>query len=72
VITWTTSFATSSRGVSPPNVAGAKPCARAPALNVTGTNAAASAKKIRSLRTRARYAGNQKSWQAFFSPKTRC
>ena len=69
VITWTTSFLTSSLRLSPPNEDGASPCARAPALKVTETNAAASAKKIRGLRTSARYAGNHKSWQAFFSTK---
>ena len=69
VITWTTSFVTSSLRLSPPNVAGAKPWARAPALNVTQTTAIASAKKIRGLRTSARYAGNHTSWQAFFSIK---
>jgi hypothetical protein len=66
VITWTTSFVTSSLRLSPPNVGGASPCARAPALKVTETNAVASAKKIRRPRTSARYAGNHKSWQAFF------
>jgi len=69
VITWTTSFVTSSLRLSPPNEEGAKPWARAPALNVTETNAVASAKKIVGLRTSARYAGNHKSWQAFFSTK---
>ena len=69
VITWTTSFVTSSFRLSPPNVDGAKPWARAPALNATETNAVATAKKIRGLRTSARYAGNHKSWQAFFSNK---
>src|SRR5215475_10244732 len=69
VITWTISFVTSSLRLSPPNVDGAKPWARAPALNVTKTNAIASAKKIRGLRTSARYAGNHKSWQAFFFDK---
>jgi hypothetical protein len=66
VITWTTSFVTSSLRLSPPNVDGAKPWARAPALNVTETNAVASAKKICRPRTSARYAGNHKPWQAFF------
>ena len=70
VITWTTSLVASSLRLSPPNEDGAKPWARAPALKVTETNAVASAKKIRSPRTRARYAGNHKSWQAFFSVKT--
>ena len=69
VITWTTSFVTSSLRLSPPNVVGARPCARAPALKVTETNAVASAKKIGRLRTSARYAGNHKPWQAFFSIK---
>jgi hypothetical protein len=50
-------------------VDGAKPWARAPELNVTETNAVATAKKIRGLRTSARYAGNEKPWQAFFSIK---
>ena len=72
VITWTTSFVASSLRLSPPNVDGAKPWARAPALNVTETNAVASAKKICGLPTSARYAGNHKSWQAFFSIKKRC
>jgi hypothetical protein len=74
VITWTTSFltsgprfvVTSSLRLSPPNVDGASPCARAPALKVTETNAVASAKKIGRLRTSARYAGNHKPRQAFF------
>jgi hypothetical protein len=70
VITWTTSFLTSSLRLSPPNVDGASPCARAPALKVTETNAVASAKKIDRLRTSARYAGNHKPWQAFFLIKT--
>ena len=70
VITWTTSFVASSLRLSPPNVDGAKPWARAPALNVTETNAVASAKKSGRLRTSARYAGNHKPWQAFFSIKT--
>jgi len=70
VITWTTSFVASSLRLSPPKLAGAKPWARAPALNVTETNAVASAKKSGCLRTSARYAGNQKPWQAFFSIKT--
>jgi hypothetical protein len=70
VITWTTSFLTSSLRLSAPNVGGARPCARAPALKVTETNAVASAKKIGCLRTSAWYAGNHKSWQAFFSIKT--
>ncbi|PYI80769.1 MAG: hypothetical protein DMF05_05310 [Verrucomicrobia bacterium] len=69
VITWTTSFVTSSLRLSPPKVDGAKPWPRAPALNVTETNAVASAKKIAGLGTRARYAGNHKPWQAFFSIK---
>jgi hypothetical protein len=70
VITWTTSFVTSSLRLSPPNVDGASPCARAPAPKVAETNAVASAKKIGRLRTSARYAGNHKPWQAFFSIKT--
>src|SRR6476659_8211624 len=70
VITWTTSFVASSLRLSPPKLAGAKPWARAPALNVTETNAVASARKSGCLRTSARYAGNQKPWQAFFSIKT--
>src|SRR5215471_14084008 len=70
VITWTESFVASLVRLSPPNEDGAKPWARAPAPNVTEINAAASAKKIRSLRTSARYAGNHKSWQAFFSIKS--
>jgi hypothetical protein len=70
VITWTTSLLTSSLRPSPPNEEGASPCARAPALKVTETNAVASAKKIGRLRTSARYAGNHKPWQAFFSLKT--
>ena len=70
VITWTTSFLTSPLWLSPPNVGGARPCARAPALKVTETNAVASAKKSRRLRTSARYAGNHNPWQAFFSIKT--
>src|SRR4029077_12415262 len=70
VITWTTSFVASSLRLSPPKLAGAKPWARAPALNVTETNAVASARKSGRLRTRARYAGNHKPWQAFFLIKT--
>lgn len=70
VITWTTSFVASSLRLSPPKLDGAKPWAWAPALNVTETNAVASAKKIGCLRTSARYAGNHKPWQAFFSIKT--
>ena len=66
VITWTTSFVTSALRLSSPNVDGASPCARAPALKVTETNAVASAKQIGRLRTSARYAGNQKPWQVFF------
>ena len=66
VITWTTSLVASSLRMSPPNEDGAKPWACTPALKVTETNAVASAKKIRSPRTSARYAGNHKSWQAFF------
>ena len=69
VITWTTSFVASSLRLSPPKLAGAKPWARAPALNVTETNAVASAKKSGCLRTSARYAGNHKPWQAFFFDK---
>jgi hypothetical protein len=69
VITWTTSFVASSLRLSPPKLGGAKPWARAPALNVTETNAVASAKKSGGLRTSARYAGNHKPWQAFFSIK---
>jgi hypothetical protein len=69
VITWTTSFLTSSLRLSAPNVGGARPCARAPALKVTETNAVASAKKSGGLRTSARYAGNHKPWQAFFFDK---
>lgn len=60
VITWTTSLVTSSLRLSPPNEDGAKPWARAPALNVTESNAVATAKKICGLRTSARYAGNHK------------
>jgi hypothetical protein len=60
---------TSSLRLSPPNEDGARPCARAPALKVTETNAVASAKKIRRPRTSARYAGNHKPWQAFFFDK---
>jgi hypothetical protein len=70
VITWTASFVTSSLRLSPPNVDGAKLWARAAALNVSETNAVASAKKMRGLRTSARYAGNHKSWQAFFLTKS--
>ena len=70
VITWTTSFLTSSLRLSAPNVGGARPCARAPALKVTETNAVASAKKSGGLRTSARYAGNHKPRQAFFFDKT--
>src|SRR6478672_13260025 len=69
VITWTTSFVDSSLRLSPPKLGGARPWARAPALNVTETNAVASAKKSGGLRTSARYAGNHTSWQAFFSIK---
>ena len=69
VITWTTSFVVSSLRLSTPKLDGAKPWARAPALNVTETNAVASARKSGGLRTSARYAGNHKSWQAFFSIK---
>jgi len=69
VITWTTSFVTSLLRLSPPRVDGARPWARAPALKITETNAVASAKKIRRSRTSARYAGNEKQWQAFFSIK---
>src|SRR5436305_10085388 len=69
VITWTTSFAGSSVRLSPPKLVGAKPWARALALNVTATNAVANAKKSGRLRTSARYAGNHKLWQAFFSTK---
>ena len=72
VITWTTSLVASSLRLSPPKLAGAKPWARAPALNVTETNAVASARKSGRLRTRARYAGNHKPWQAFFFDKNRC
>ena len=71
VITWTTSFVASSLRLSPPKLVGAKPWARAPALNVTETNAVASARKSGRLRTRARYAGNHKPWQAFFFDKNR-
>src|SRR6188472_2752327 len=39
VITWTTSFVDSSLRLSPPKLGGARPWARAPALNVTETNA---------------------------------
>jgi hypothetical protein len=60
----------SSLRLSAPNVGGARPCARAPALKVTETNAVASAMKIGRPRTSARYAGNHKPWQAFFSIKT--
>jgi hypothetical protein len=70
VITWTTSFVTSLLRLSPPNEDGAKPWARAAALKVSEINAVASAKKIRSLRTSARYAGNHKLWQAFFLIKS--
>jgi hypothetical protein len=69
VITWTTSLLTSSLRLSPPRVDGARLWARAPALKITETNAVASAKKIRRPRTSARYAGNEKPWQAFFSTK---
>ena len=71
VITCTASFVISLLPLSPPNEDGAKLWARAPALNVTETNAAASAKKIRGLRTSARYAGNHKPRQAFFFDKNR-
>ena len=71
MITWTTSFVASSLRLSPPKLAGAKPWARAPALNATETNAVASAKKSGCLRTSARYAGNHKPWQAFFFDKKR-
>jgi len=66
VINWTASFLYSSLRLSPPKLAGAKPWAWAPALNVTETNAVASAKKSGCLRTSARYAGNHKPRQAFF------
>ena len=66
VITWTISLVVPSMRLSPPNVDGASACARAPALKVTKSDAVASARKIGRLRTRARYAGNQKAWQAFF------
>jgi len=69
VITWTTSFVASSLRLSPPKLDGAKPWARPPALNVTEANAVASAKKSGRPRTSARYAGNYKPWQAFFSIK---
>ena len=69
VITWTTSFVVSVLRLSPPNVVGASACARVPALKATETNAVASARKILRLRTSARYAGNEKPWQAFFSIK---
>ena len=59
----------SSLRPSPPKLAGAKPWARAPALNVTETNAVASARKNGRLRTSARYAGNRNPWQAFFFDK---
>src|SRR5690242_10635959 len=70
VMTCTTSFAASSVRLSPPKLVGANPWACAPTLNVTATNAVASAKKGDGLRTRARYAGNHKAWQAFFSQKS--
>src|SRR4030095_692307 len=66
VITCTKPLVVSSVRLSPPNVEGASACARAPALKVTETNAVASAKKIGCRRTRARYAGNEEPWQAFF------
>lgn len=69
VITWTTSFVVSSLRLSPPKLDGAKPWARALALNVSETNAVASARKSGRLRTSARYAGNHKPWQAFFFDK---
>ena len=56
--------------VAPQRRSAPRPWARAPALKVTETNAVASAKKIGRLRTSARYAGNHKPWQAFFSIKT--
>src|SRR5262245_41945558 len=70
VITCTKSFVVASLRLSPPNVAGASACALAPALNVIKGNALANARKIGRLRTSARYAGNQKPWQAFFSIKS--
>ena len=69
VITWTTSPVAGSGRLSPPNVAGASACARTPAVKAPETNAVASAKKSGDLRTRARYDGNQKLRQAFFSVK---
>ena len=69
VITWTTSDLVSSLPLGRPSVDGARACARAPALKAAKTDAVASAKKIRRPRTSARYAGNQKPWQAFFSGK---
>jgi len=69
VITCTTSFVASSLRLSLPKDDGAKPWARAATLNVSEANAVASAKKIRGLRTSARYAGNDNPWQAFFSRK---
>ena len=66
VITCTRSLVVPSVRLSPPNVDGASACARAPVLKTTETNAVATAKKIGRLRTSARYAGNQKPWQAFF------
>jgi hypothetical protein len=66
VITCTRALVVPSLRLSPPSVDGASACARAPALNVIKGNAVASAWKIGRLRTSARYAGNQKPWQAFF------
>src|SRR5262249_40005585 len=69
VITCTTSPVFPPVGVSLPKVDGANACARAPATKTVENNAVASAKKIGGLRTSARYAGNHKLWQAFFSKK---
>src|SRR5215813_3002897 len=69
VITCTISPVFPSVRLSPPKVDGASACARAPAMKAIESNAVASAKKIRGLRTSARYAGNHRLWQAFFSKK---
>ena len=71
VITWTTSFVVPAVRLSPPNVAGANACARAPALEMTRTDVVVKAKQASRFPTEARLCRESQVKASFFFKKNR-
>jgi len=69
VITWTTSFVVLSVRLSPPSVAGANACARAPALEMTRTDVVVKAKQASRFPTEARLCRESQVKASFFLKK---